>query len=68
MYIMQGTYSGMMSALIAGGIISLILFVMRRMFGYKKLTIRHQEKKIWKYSIQIPSIHWREFKPEGFSF
>ena len=37
-WMLAGTYSGMMAALIGGAIVSIFLFTMKKMNGYKKLT------------------------------
>lgn len=45
-YLFQGTYSGMVVAMVAGLLVSLILSVLKRRLGYKKLRFEGR-KPTW---------------------
>jgi len=47
MFVLAGTFSGMMSALIGGAVLSMFLFFARRMIGYKRLYLEHGRLR-WK--------------------
>ncbi len=50
MFTFFGTFAGMMAAMIGGSIISITLFVIKRIYGYKKLK-RKGLRMVW---INVP--------------
>ena len=48
MILFQGTYAGMMAAIVGGAIISIVLFMLKKVIGYDKL-VRHGYKLRWEH-------------------
>lgn len=46
-YLLSGTYSGMMAALVGGAILSVFLLIIKKLNGYSKLEIV-DKKLIWR--------------------
>ena len=50
-WLFSGTYSGMMAAIIGGAIVSIFLFFVKKINGYKKLQLINK-KLVWrKYNV-----------------
>ena len=52
MYAFAGTYAGMMAAIIGGLTFSFALVALKKIYGYKKLTVIHTPDHFW------PSLQW----------
>lgn len=52
-----GTYAGMMAGIIGGLTFSIVLILLKRTLGYKKLTYVHTEDHF------VPTLQWIEVKP-----
>ena len=46
-YMLAGTFSGMMSALLGGAVLSIFLFAVKKFIGYKQLVIQ-DKRLVWK--------------------
>jgi len=51
-WMLAGTFTGMMAALLGGCLVSIFLYIMKRSVGYKKLTFNHFK------------LHWRHYNVE----
>lgn len=47
-WMLAGTFSGMMSALIGGAVLSVFLFVAKKFLGYERLAWR-DKRLMWRY-------------------
>lgn len=52
-----GTYAGMMAGIIGGLTFSIVLILLKRTLGYKKLKYVHTEDHL------VPTLQWLEVKP-----
>jgi hypothetical protein len=57
MYMFQGTYAGMMAALVGGLAFSILLIIAKKLIGYKKLVYVNDSNHV------IPTLRWIEVKP-----
>lgn len=60
LWLLSGTFSGVVAAAFGGLIISVAVYVLRRSLGYKRLVLQFRK---WK-RIPYPVIFWRDFPAE----
>ena len=57
MWMFQGTYAGMMAAIVGGLAFSIVLIIAKHIVGYKKLKWHNDSDHL------IPTLRWHEAKP-----
>ena len=65
MFALAGTFSGMMTALVGGAIVSVVLFTMKRTMNHESLAVVNEPVTVLTKPVPIPKLKWITLTPSG---
>lgn len=57
-FMFAGTFTGMFSAIVAGAVFSVLLYILKHTIGYKRLRMKLHPVRIWR-----SRIYWEHVRP-----